>query len=206
MENRNVIMALIAVIVVLAVVLGVMFMHPGNAQQPTKLKITSDDKVYKGDELSIQLTDSNKTGLSGEIVNITIANSKGKVVVDDVVKTNSKGKAKLELNLKEGKYQVKVSYGGNENYTADNDTQKLTVKEGSTKSISSSSNDYPKYNSDLGYYRSTGIAQDEMGVVELASGRYIVIGGDGYYEYNGLDSQGNIMRGSFLGHGGQRIY
>ena len=29
--------------------------------------------------------------------------------------------------------------------------------------------------------------------------------GDAYYEYNGQDSQGNIIRGNFLGHGGQSI-
>ena len=77
-------------------------------------------------------------------MNITITNSKGKVVVDDVVKTDSKGKAKLDLDLKKGKYNVTVSYGGNENYTGNNTTQKLTINEEvvETASVSStSSND-----------------------------------------------------------------
>ena len=99
------------------------------AKEPTKIKVTSDKKQYEGGKLSIELTDLNKTPLSKQIVNITITNKKGKVVVDDVVKTNSKGKAKLDLNLKKGKYKVNVSYGGNENYTGDNTTQKLTIKE-----------------------------------------------------------------------------
>ena len=71
----------------------------------------------------------NKTPISKEVVNITVTNSKGKVVVDDVVKTDSKGKAKLDLDLKKGKYNVTVSYGGNENYTGNTTTQKLTIKE-----------------------------------------------------------------------------
>ena len=33
------------------------------------------------------------------------------------------------MNLKKGKYKVNVSYGGNENYTGNNTTQKLTIKE-----------------------------------------------------------------------------
>ena len=33
------------------------------------------------------------------------------------------------MNLKKGKYDVNVTYGGNENYTGNNTTQKLTVKE-----------------------------------------------------------------------------
>ena len=104
-------------------------MNPTNAKEPCKIKITSDKEQYKGGELSIVLTDLNKTPLSKEIVNITITDKKGKVVVDDVVKTNSKGKAKLDLKLKKGNYKVNVSYDGNENYTGNNTTQKLKIKE-----------------------------------------------------------------------------
>ena len=75
------------------------------------------------------MTDLNKTPLSKEIVNITITDGKGKVVVDDVVKTNSTGEASLDLKLEKGDYNVTVSYGGNENYTGNDTTQKLTIKE-----------------------------------------------------------------------------
>ena len=129
MENKNIIIILLVIIVILAAVIGFMLLNPTVAKEPTKIKITSDKEQYEGGKLSITLTDLNNTPLSKEIVNITITNKKGKVVVDDVVKTNSKGKAKLELNLKKGKYKVNVSYGGNENYTGNNTTQKLTIKE-----------------------------------------------------------------------------
>ena len=135
MENRNIIIVLIVIIVILAVVVGILFTQSINAKEPTKIRITSNKTLYEGDNLSIKLTDLNKTPLSKEKVNITIKNGKGEVVVDDVVKTNSKGKAKLDLNLKKGKYNVDVSYGGNENYT----TQKLTIKEEVKQSISEES-------------------------------------------------------------------
>ncbi len=141
MDDKKIIIILVAVIAVLAVAVGVMFMQQ-NAPEPTMVKITSDKSQYEGGELSISLTDLNKTGIGKEIVNVTVTNSKGKVVVDDVVKTNSKGKAKLELDLKKGKYTVNVTYGGNENYTGNNTTQKLTIKEKEvvqTQSSSSSS-------------------------------------------------------------------
>ena len=205
MENKNIIIILVAIIVVLAAVIGVMLFNQSNAKEPTKIKIISDKEQYESGTLKIKLTDLNKTALSKQKVNIIIKNKKGKVIVDETVKTNSKGKAKLDFDLKKGKYVVNVTYKGNENYTGNNTTQKLKIKEEVTETVSQSTNDYPKYNSDLGYYRSTGISQDEMGVVELASGRQIVVAGDGYYEYNGLDAQGNIIHGSFLGHGGQRI-
>ena len=130
MENKNIIIILLVIIVILAAAIGFMlFNQPTVAKEPTKIKITSDKEQYEGGKLSIELTDLNKTPLSKEIVNITITNKNGKVVVDDVVKTNSKGKAKLDLDLKKGKYKVNVSYGGNENYTGNNTTQKLTIKE-----------------------------------------------------------------------------
>ena len=130
MENKNIIIILVAVVVIIAVVAGAMFLHMGNAKEPTKIKITSDKEQYEKDgEISIKLTDLNKTPISKEIVNITITNNKGKVVVDKVAKTDSKGNAKLDLNLKKGKYVVNVTYGGNENYTGNNTTQKLTIKE-----------------------------------------------------------------------------
>ena len=141
MDDKKIIIILVAVIAVLAVAVGVMFMQY-NAPEPTMVKITSDKSQYESGELSISLTDLNKTGIGKEIVNVTVTNSKGKVVVDDVVKTNSKGKAKLELDLKKGKYTVNVTYGGNENYTGNNTTQKLTIKEKEvvqTQSSSSSS-------------------------------------------------------------------
>ena len=129
MENRNIIIILLVIIVALAAAIGFMLMNPTHTKEPCKIKITSDKEQYKGGELSIVLTDLNKTPLSKEIVNITITDKRGKVVVDDVVKTNSKGKAKLDLKLKKGNYKVNVSYGGNENYTGNNTTQKLKIKE-----------------------------------------------------------------------------
>ena len=155
MENKNIIIILVAIIIILSGAIGFALLNPLNAKEPCKVLITSDKEQYEGGEISIVLADLNKTPISKEIVNITITNSKGKVVVDDVVKTNSKGKAKLNLDLKKGKYKVvddvvktnskgkakldldlkkgkyvvNVTYGGNENYTGNNTTQKLTIKE-----------------------------------------------------------------------------
>lgn len=153
MESKNIIIILIVIIVILAAAIGFAMFNPMHAKEPTKVKITSDKEQYEGGNLSVQLTDLNKTPLSKEVVNITITNSKGKVVVDQVIKTDSKGKAKLDLDLKKGKYNVTVSYGGNENYTGNNTTQKLTIKEEVVEaepasSSSGSSSTTPRYTID----------------------------------------------------------
>ena len=166
MEKKNIVIILVVIIVVLAAAIGFVLFNPFNAKEPTKLKITSDNEQYEGGELSVKLTDLNNTPISKEIVNVTITNKKGKVVVDDIVKTDSKGKAKLDLDLKKGNYVVNVTYGGNENYTGNNTTQKLKIKEKVVEaSVSESSTQ--------------------------SSSSHLIMGEDGYY-YT-VDDNGNIL-------------
>ena len=129
MENKNIIIILVVIIVILASAIGFMVLKPMHAKEPTKIKITSNDTLYEGKDLTLKLTDFNKTPLSNQNVDITIKNSKGKVIANKTVKTNDNGNAKMDLKLKKGKYKVDIVYGGNENYTGNNTTQKLTIKE-----------------------------------------------------------------------------
>ncbi len=203
MEDKNIIIILVAVIIILAVAVGVMYFQSMNVSEQSIVKITSDNALYEGNDLSVELSDLNKTPISDADIDIVIKDKDGDIVVNGMVKTDSKGKAKLNLDLSKGKYDVEAMFNGNDNFTLSNATQKLTIKEVKTETVSS--NDYPEYSADLGYYRSTGITDGEFAVVELASGRQVVIAGDGYYEYNGKDAQGYIITGTFLGHGGQSI-
>ena len=140
MEFKNIVLILIVIIVILAAAIGFMALKPMHAKEPTKVKITSNKTLNEGDNMSVKLTDLNKTPLSKEKVNITIKNSKGKIVFNKTVKTNDNGNAKVDLKLKKGKYNVTVSYGGNENYTGNNTTQELTIKEKVVKAETASSN------------------------------------------------------------------
>ena len=47
----------------------------------------------------------------------------------------------MDLDLKKGEYKVNVTYAGNENYTGNNTTQKLTIKEKVKKTASESNYD-----------------------------------------------------------------
>ena len=129
METKNIIILLILAIAVIGLAAGAMLLHTDTAKEPTKIKITSDKTQYEGGNLSVKLTDLNNTPLSKQKVNVTIKNSKNKVVVNKTIKTNSKGVAKMDLDLKKGKYTVNVTYDGNENYSSNNTSQNLTIKE-----------------------------------------------------------------------------
>ena len=152
MEGKNIIIILVAIIVILAAAIGFVLLNPLNAKEPCQIKITSDEEQDEGGELSIKLTDLNKTPISKQIVNITITNKDGEVVVDDVVKTDSEGNAKLDLDLKKGIYTVNVDYGGNENYNGNNTTQKLTINEKVAQATANEQDDYTGQGSD--YYKS----------------------------------------------------
>ena len=142
MENKNIIIIMLVIIALLAVVAGAMFLQIANAKEPTAVKITSNKTLYEGEDITLKFTNLNKTPLSKENVKITVKNSKGKVVANKTVKTNGKGNAKLDLDLKKGKYNVTVVYAGNDNFTGSNATQKLTIKEEVKETVSepSSSN------------------------------------------------------------------
>ena len=129
MKSKNILILLLIVVAIFAFSTGVALSNPFDSKEATKVKITSDKSQYEGGKLTVKLTDLNNTPISKEKLNITIIDKKGKVVVNKTVKTNSKGNAKLDLDLKEGKYKVNVTYAGNENYTGNNATQNLTIEE-----------------------------------------------------------------------------
>ena len=127
MENRQIIIILLIIIIVLLAAIGFMLFNHSTAKQQSIVKITSEAKQSEGGVLSVKLTGLNDNPISKEIISIKITDNNGKAVVDDVVKTDSKGKAELDLNLEKGEYSVNVTYGGNENYTSNGTAQKLTI-------------------------------------------------------------------------------
>ena len=158
MENENIIIILVVIAVILAAAVGLMYLKTTGAK-PTEIRITSNETLNKGDSLTIQLTDLNKTAISDN-VSIIIQNGDGSVVVNETAKTNSKGLASFDLDLKKGEYTVNVTFKGNDNFTGCNATQKLTIKEAVTESVSeesyssssSSSGGYDKYSAQYGTY------------------------------------------------------
>ena len=200
MEDKKIIVILVVIIVVLAAVLGAVLFSL-NSKEATKLTITSNKTQNEGGKLAVKLTDLNNSALSEANVIVKITDSKGNVVVNETLKTNSKGKANLDLDLKKGKYNVTVSYDGNDKYSGNTSQQKLTIKEKVQKTTSEENTvdegSYPSYSSNIGSYRVVD-RQQELGVIESSDGNYYVMAGDGIYTYEGRDSKGNIQFGSHV--------
>ena len=205
MENKKIIIILVAIVIVLAAVGGIMFLQTTNTKEPCKITIMGNKTISEGDSLSIKLTDLNKTPISKQIVNVTITNSKGKVVVDDVFKTNSKGVAKINLDLKKGKYVVNASYGGNQNYSENNTSKNITITE-EEKTIETNYEEYTNTPQTTESYPSSQDTsqpsplneeyyQDEYGIMykitDFNGEGYEIVRDDGAYV--DIDNEGNIL-------------
>ena len=143
MDNKNIIIILVIVIAVLAIAVGFMLFNSTFAKDPCIVKIVSEGKQSEKGSLSIKLTDLSDNPIAKEIVNVKITDKNGKAVVDDVVKTDEKGKGKVSFDLNKGKYDVSVTFAGNDKYSADNATQKLTIEEEEVEAESTQSSSGP---------------------------------------------------------------
>lgn len=153
METKKLTIICVTIIVILLIVVGAVVLTSMNAKQDSKVKITSNKTMYEGGTLKVKLTDLNKTPIVNENINVTINDKNGKQKVKKTLKTNSKGVAKLKLDLKKGKYTVNAAYGGNENYTENSTSQKLTIKEKVKKATKTSpAVTYQKYSPQFGTY------------------------------------------------------
>lgn len=168
MENKAIIAILLLVIVILVVGLCAMLFSPFHGPEDSVISIESKNALYSGDNLSVLLTAFDKTPISNEFVNVIICDSSGKLVVNETVKTDSKGSARLELDIGSGKYDVDVSFEGNENYTANKTSQKLEIKEVQTQEVSNAQ--YSSISSSSS--SSSGPAVDSSGITREEAEEY----------------------------------
>ena len=125
-KNKMIILALIVVIAALLV--GMAFtMMPNMAKQDTKLKFKNNSTLAEGDSLKVKLTDANGTAIANQTINVTIKDKDGTSDYHSV-ETNEKGVGTLKIDKDAGKYDVTVSYGGNDKYNGCNATKKITIK------------------------------------------------------------------------------
>ena len=167
-KNKMIILALIVVIAALLVGMAAMMM-PNMGKQDTKLKFKSNSTLTEGDSLKVKLTDANGTAIANQTVNIIITNKNKST--DHSVVTNEKGVGTLKMDKDSGKYNVTVSYGGNDKYKGCNVTKKITIEEKVAEATVSE----------------TSAQSSQSG----GSSTHTIIGEDGYY-YT-VDDNGNFL-------------
>ena len=206
MEQKNIII-LVLVIIIVALLAGMIIMMPNFSKSDVNLEIVSNATLGEGDQIDVKLSDSNKTPIANETINITITDENQTSSYYSAV-TNEEGIASLKLDKSVGNYTVNCSYNGNDKYNGNAISQKLTVSGEvqsqstsssssgssgpSSSSSSSSSDDYvyspqgDKYIKKSGQYDSDG----------RGNTIYSYQGGDGviyqrYYDSNGKEISAN---------------
>lgn len=139
-KNKIIIVGLIVVIVALLAALAFMMQEP--PKDVSKLKITSNSTLYEGDALVAKLTDVNGTPLENKNVSVVILDKNNDVVLNKSLQTNDKGKIKVDLDLEKGKYEVEMSFGGDDKFNSTSTTQKLKIDEVVVEAQSVSSTQY----------------------------------------------------------------
>lgn len=138
MENKHIIAILIIIIIILVVALAAVALPSLNSKEATKLTITSNNTLYEGENLSVNLTTINGTPIVGEKVNVTVINEDGSKDFMNAV-TDENGTAQVKLDKREGNYTVNCTYGGNENYSGNSTQQELNVIKEVVEQVSSQS-------------------------------------------------------------------
>lgn len=152
MDNKKIIAVFIIIIAILAVIIGAVLFSQGFEKQDSKVLIRGNTTIYEKDPTYVKLIDLNKTPIENETVDVVITDKDGKIVLNKSVTTNSKGMSKIDLDLKKGKYTVNATFSGNDKYVGNNTTQKLTIKEAVTESVSQESYSSSSSSSDSGGY------------------------------------------------------
>lgn len=133
--NRNLLIAII-VIIIIAIVGAFVLTNNGNGGKLNTQITISDQATFKnGDQVQFELKDQNDNVISGEQVNITYAGDENQTftVVTD---TNGRGYLLIE-NQPAGKYVVVVKYAGSDKYNGFEAQKSIVIEEGTSDSASS---------------------------------------------------------------------
>ena len=137
--ERKIIIA--AIIIVLAILVGMIVFTSGSAKDDTVINFLSNSSLKNGDAVKFQLTDSKGNLLA--IEEIIIELDYNGTVERYSISTDANGTGSLILNeLDSGNYKVNVIYNGNDKYAPTSASQALIVggdNGDSTQDYSSSS-------------------------------------------------------------------
>ena len=171
MDNNKLIIAVVVILIVM-IAAGIFLLNPGHAKVDSRVIVTSNSTLHDGDNFTIRLTDLNNTPISNQRVNITIIDANGGKN-PQAVTTDANGDGRLQLNgLTLGNYTVNVTYGGNNNYTVCNTTQRLQMTEKVTPQASTTSTSSPNKNYDDGYWETSMDADFEYHTEYYSDGNF----------------------------------
>jgi hypothetical protein len=165
MENRNVILILVAIIAILAILVG--FMASQSFAREDSMLVIENKNISPGDSLLVRLTDSAGNPISNDTIHIKCTDKDGVTVEKDAA-TNVYGKAKFRID-EVGTYSVECGFGGNSQYASSSVKGNVEVEKATTEVVSQEkTNNFDSVSGLSGdgysYYPESGPAVDSMGM------------------------------------------
>ncbi len=165
MDNqKTIILLLLVVILLLLIIAGIMFSN-SIGKEKSQLAI-SDKTLFEGDSLVVILTDNRGLPIADAAINVKLTDDEG-ITIDEDVKTNSKGKAALNVDEK-GNYSLEAIFGGNDKYESSSISDNIEVKKASTEVVNDekapATTHASKYDKDGSIFPEYGPEVDSQGV------------------------------------------
>lgn len=133
--NRKIIIALI--IIVLIVLAGLLVFSSG-IKTDTKINFLSENSLKNGDQVQFELVDAQGKALANQNITITFEGNDGEKQ-NFTITTDSQGRGGLLLNEQaDGKYNISVSYAGDEKHNGCSANQTITIGDVSENTDSTS--------------------------------------------------------------------
>ena len=126
--NKNNIIILILIAIVLALLVGIIVTIPNANKQDTNLIFNCNSTINEGDSIEIKLTDANGNAIANQTINVTISDNDKFSDYHSVI-TNENGVGILKLDKSSGEYEITISFNGNDRYNGCNATKKITIGE-----------------------------------------------------------------------------
>lgn len=129
-KKELIILGILAVIA--AVAIWFMYFSPvESAADYSMLNIIGDGTIGENGTVYAKLANGENVALRDKEVHITVKDSNGSVVFEDSSKTYVNGVVNFKLtNVSAGKYDVNITFDGDENFTSCSVSEKLTIKAG----------------------------------------------------------------------------
>lgn len=148
--NKNIIIAILALIII-AGIAAFVFVHPGDKMN-TQINFINDETFQNGEQLQIELQDSQGNALSGKTLNITFNDEEYSITTDQ------NGMCYLTFNGEEaGKYAIEAAFAGDDEYNpcSAQDTITITDEEPDNLATQSYSEAVAQTNTDAGTQTNT---------------------------------------------------
>lgn len=191
--NRNLIIALIAIVVIIAAALFI-FSQPATTTTDgkinTQINFLSKSTLQNGEQVQFELKDTSGKAIAGQNVTIAYDDGSGNVQNYKII-TDQNGKGYLAIQGEAaGKYDITVTYGGNDQYNGCTGKMTITVEDGttstqSTETESNSTANTVMYNNDTTASQSTDTSQQQASQSQVHQ-TYYDAELNVYYDENGI--------------------